>query len=213
MGASRGKLTKRKLKFGLKYFCCLSTKINIRQEVKYLGIIRADPQEYVKKYGPDTLKSSDNLPRYVQQIPTPKGLTLAADCLNDNLHELYGDIDALRLIDLEREGLGHYRQYINDSLYQSDSNSSSHRVAASQSHSPVFNNLSDLIEKNFLSLGKDLNSKISIYDAERLFYVLNQQMGKNVTHSLLMDFFTLLEINWDGNVDLSEFKRAFISTI
>ena len=53
--------------------------VNIRREVKYLGVIRADPVEYVRMYG-DTLKVHTLLPEYVLDIKTPSEVgVLAAD--------------------------------------------------------------------------------------------------------------------------------------
>lgn len=48
-------------------------------------------------------------------IKTPEGLVLAADQSNINCgvtHELEGDLEALKLVDLDREGLGEYKSYL-----------------------------------------------------------------------------------------------------
>lgn len=205
--------------------------------MKYLGVIRADPNDYLKRYGPWALTPSDQLPDYVKNIPTPPGIRLAADEAANPRRppELYGDVHALRLVDLDKVGLGEYRGYSNNSSHRvtfSDESfsgsgsgsgmnqtyshySSGHEgtSATTKTPSPVANNLSDLIEKAFFSISKDLNCRISIYDSERLFNLLNRQMGRHVSESSFMDFFNLLHTHWDGNVDLSEFKRAFVATI
>ena len=59
----------------------------VRKEVKYLGVIRANPVEYVQKYGA-TLKVARDLPQYVLDIKTPEGLVLAADYQYNSLYEL-----------------------------------------------------------------------------------------------------------------------------
>ena len=65
--------------------------------MKYLGVIRADPNDYLKRYGPWALTPSDQLPDYVKNIPTPPGIRLAADeSANPRPPELYGDVHALR---------------------------------------------------------------------------------------------------------------------
>lgn len=187
--------------------------MTVRQEVKYLGVIAANPEKYIERYGLNNLKSSDDLPRFVKEIPNLKGLNLAADVKDSDLYELYGDLDALKLIDLDKAGLGRYREYLKKRFSHSTPFASPEKQQQPPAISPIFNNLSDIIEKTFLRLTKDLNGKINIVDAERLFFMLNNQLGKTVSNSTLTDFFTLLDINWDGNIDLCEFKRAFISTI
>ncbi len=88
------------------------SKLNKNREHKHLGVIRANPCEYVQRYN-GTLKTSKDLPQFVLDIKTPEGLILAADQSNRcGMHELEGDLDALKLVDLDREGLGEYRSYL-----------------------------------------------------------------------------------------------------
>lgn len=89
----------------------LSSKVNIKREFKYLGVIRASPCDYVQRYG-NSLVPSSQLPPLVEDFKTPEGLVLAANHRTNDLHELCGDVEALSLIDLEKEGLGGYRQYL-----------------------------------------------------------------------------------------------------
>ena len=76
-----------------------------------MGVIRANPVEYVQRYGTN-LKTSRELPDFVLDIKTPEGIVLAADYKYNNVHELEGEVAALKLVDLEREGLGEYRSYL-----------------------------------------------------------------------------------------------------
>lgn len=90
-----------------------SPKARVKKEVKYLGVIRANPCEYVNQYG-DSLLASDALPAVVNEVPTPDDLTLAADAPQPNtLPELEGDVSALKLIDLDSEGLSAYAAFVN----------------------------------------------------------------------------------------------------
>lgn len=75
-------------------------------------MIRADPEDYIKRYGP-SLKSSQNLPNFVKSIKTPADVgKLAAEHNYNDVHELEGDLDALKLIDLDKEGLGMYKSQL-----------------------------------------------------------------------------------------------------
>lgn len=86
-------------------------RVNIKREIKYLGVIRANPAEYVQRYG-TTLKTAVDLPDYVVNIKTPEGLVLAANYKFNSIYELEGDLQALKLVDLDREGLTEYRSYL-----------------------------------------------------------------------------------------------------
>jgi hypothetical protein len=108
-------------------------RVNVRQCVKYLGVVRANPAEYVSRYA-GALMDSSELPKFVTDIATPHGLTLAADsqrnessdseddCVENGkkslvkkkvVHELFGDLDALALIeDLDSVGLGEYKSQV-----------------------------------------------------------------------------------------------------
>jgi len=86
-------------------------QVQIKKEYRYLGVVTANPLDYVRTYG-STLKKSAELPEFVREIPAPDGLTLAADYEPSGVHELEGDLHALKLIDLNAEGLGEYSEYV-----------------------------------------------------------------------------------------------------
>ena len=86
-------------------------EVSIRQEIKYLGVVRANPVEYTERYG-SSLRSADQLPKIVTQIQNPCGIILAADQPTRMVPELEGEIEALKLIDLEAEGLGEYKSIV-----------------------------------------------------------------------------------------------------
>lgn len=71
----------------------------IRKDIKHLGVVCANPCEYIQRYG-STLKKSCDLPQFVKDIPPQCGVQLAADQKQDPcpLFELCGDICALNLI-------------------------------------------------------------------------------------------------------------------
>lgn len=77
-----------------------------------MGVIKANPIEYAERYR-DTLKTADQLPRIVTNIQNPEGIVLAADQPPSKmLPELEGEIEALKLIDLEAQGLGEYKSVV-----------------------------------------------------------------------------------------------------
>ncbi len=79
-----------------------------------LEIINADPVDYVTRHGPNLIKS-DDLPDFIKKIPAPSGIVLASDVsYSNNYSKLIGDIEALRLIDLKKEGLYEYESYVKE---------------------------------------------------------------------------------------------------
>jgi hypothetical protein len=84
-------------------------EVSVRKEIKYLGVVKANPTDYVRQFGP-LLKSSENLPTFVTDIETPSELgSLASNYQGDSLIELEGELEALRLVDLDEHDLSQYR--------------------------------------------------------------------------------------------------------
>ena len=86
-------------------------QVKIKREFKYLGVVNANPAEYVARYG-QTLKTSQEIPDFVRKIKPPNGMVLAADSAQKTVYELEGDVGALKLVDLDSEGLGEYRDQV-----------------------------------------------------------------------------------------------------
>jgi len=134
----------------------------IKKEIKYLGVERADPKEYIAKYG-SNLKESADLPKFAldweyiskssaaseelkrelekirlkvvdlnsassdlvftrHYVDVGTGFKLFLDAANvpSDFHELEGDLEALKLVDLDREGLAMYKNYSKSSAAKSD---------------------------------------------------------------------------------------------
>ena len=60
----------------------------------------------------DSLISSADIPQFVKDIKNPDGLQLACDCPSNGVYELEGDIEALKFLDLDREGLSEYKSLL-----------------------------------------------------------------------------------------------------
>ncbi len=64
------------------------------QQVRYLGVVRANPLDYVQRYGA-SVRDVTSLPDYVLTIPTPKDVgVLAAERQRGRDHELEGSLEA-----------------------------------------------------------------------------------------------------------------------
>lgn len=83
----------------------------VKKDIKHLGVICANPCEYIQRYG-SSLKKACELPQFVKDIKPQCGVELAANKKAYGVPELEGDICALNLINLECEGLGMYRDQV-----------------------------------------------------------------------------------------------------
>ena len=97
-------------------------EVNVSKDFEHSAqVVRADPNKYIQKYG-KTLKQPKELPRFAHECKPPNGMVLAASQTSrasnrrhspsqerQIFYELVGDVDALKLIDLDKEGLSEYK--------------------------------------------------------------------------------------------------------
>jgi hypothetical protein len=173
-------------------------QVVIKKEFKDLGVIRANPAEYVERYGA-SLKAHIDLPQFVKDIPAPSGVVLAAQYVPASILELEGDVQALSLIDLESEGLAAYRHYI-----RSSSLSVGHVSAGSTEQ------LNLVIAELFASVDRNGDGSLSLSEAESLLLKLNSRLGRQYGEDQARAFFKALDSNNDGSISFEEFRRAII---
>jgi hypothetical protein len=216
--------------------------VHVHKEYKYLGVIRANPSDYVQAFGA-TLRLARDLPDFVHDIKTPEGLILAAQYRAPELHELEGDVQALALVDLDREGLSAYRDYllrlgvlenaaaqiiVNSAAFASGTSTSALALALVASASPLPSRsasallsgslapqdaiaLDELIAQIFQTIDRNQNGRINVEDAEKTLLRLNSRLGRRYGEDDVRAFFSVLDVNNDGSLDLDEFKRAFMN--
>jgi hypothetical protein len=90
-------------------------KVVVNRQIKDFGIIRADPNEYKQRYGA-TLKTANELPAFIKSIEPPNS-PITKQKPNNTIYELEGDIEALKLIDLDAHGLSDYKNLINQYIH------------------------------------------------------------------------------------------------
>ncbi|CAF0850813.1 unnamed protein product [Brachionus calyciflorus] len=73
----------------------------INRKYKDLGVVKANPDEYLTKYS-RLVKSQEDMPDFVRSIRPPEGFTLASEVQEDDNYDLEGDLEALSLIDYEQ---------------------------------------------------------------------------------------------------------------
>lgn len=170
-------------------------QVRIQKEFKDLGIVKANPLEYVQRYG-TSLKRSIELPTFVREIKPPTGLTLAADSPSASIYELEGDVYALNLVDLEREGLIEYKYSLkNSNIDPIDENKSS-------------NSFNSAINDLFKSLNLDLNETVSLTEAEKIMSRLYTRMGRRFGDEEIKSFFRQVDIDYAGRIRVNDIKTS-----
>ena len=86
-------------------------KINYKTSVNWVGVENADPIAYKKKYG-NNLTAKSKLPDYVKELDKESGFEEYCNEILRNNQELEGDIEALKYVDLDKEGLSKYKKYV-----------------------------------------------------------------------------------------------------
>lgn len=185
--------------------------VSIKKEVKYLGVIRANPAEYVQRYK-NTLKSARDMPQFVLDIKQPQGIVLAADYKYYGVHELEGAVSALNLIDLEKEGLAQYRSQVASARSSSGSTYASSSDRGSSNNNNNYNeriaNLK-LINDIFSQVDFDGSASITRNEASSLLYKLSGRLRRPYSEIETENFLNAIDIKRDGKISLQGFKREF----
>ena len=182
--------------------------VTVRQAVRYLGVIKANPADYIKKYSTN-LKLPNEFPQVILDIKTPNGLVLAADSPNNDVHELEGEVYALNLVDMEREGLSDYIPQvrglsgIRSPLIQSDNMTESAKTLEAIKLS--------IIDQIFGELDKNKKGHLTVKEAERILLKLNTRLGRSFGEDELKLLFQDTDIDTDlgAKISLEKFRVIF----
>jgi hypothetical protein len=177
-------------------------EVSVRQEVKYLGVIRANPAEYVQRYGSE-LKVHSALPKFVQDIKTPSEVgQLAWEYKGSSaVATLEGQLEGFRFVNLDTEGMSEYRAQlvaagIRD-LGAGGGSSSSSSSSVSAAAAQIF----DMIDY-------DRSGQIEVFEAERIVLRLNSQLNRSYGETEVKQFFSAVS-GGSSKISKSSFLQAF----
>jgi len=178
--------------------------VNVRKEVKYLGVIKANPAEYVQRYGAE-LKVHTALPQFVLDIKTPSEVgQLAAENSNSakGLYELEGQLEGFQFVNLDTEGLAEYReQLLAKGIRDLGAGSSSASASASSGVAAAAGQVFDMIDT-------DRSGEISIDEAMSIVLRLNSQLKRSYGETEVKAFFKALS-GGSENITKSAFSQGF----
>ena len=185
--------------------------IEITRCIKDLGIIRADPAEYTERYG-TSLISHLELPQFVKDIKPPVGLVLAADRQTSEFYELEGDIEALKLVDLEKECLMEYKACIEKASMATEQIVLSPICGTTTSN---YVTSSRFLKESLIELFDSVNikstEKISKVDAESIICRLNTRLGRLNSNADIDSILHSLSFNGNGFVSFEQLHRNILS--
>ncbi len=181
--------------------------VNIRQEVKYLGVIRANPAEYVQKYGSE-LKVHSAFPSFVQEIKTPSEIGQLAwefKSANGGVFELEGNLEGFAFINLDTEGLTEYRaQLLAKGIRDLGASGSSSFSSSSSSASGVAAAAGQIFDM----IDYDRSGEIEVFEAERIVLKLNSQLNRSYGEAEVKQFFSSVS-GGSSKIGRSAFMAAF----
>jgi hypothetical protein len=146
-------------------------EIMIKKDIKYLGVVKADPEEYSKKY--KQLVDAKDLPEFVKEVK-PNQMELAGDRNSgSHIYELEGDLQALDLIDLEKEGLEEYIEF------KKKLNNIREEIDMEKGEDVDIEKAVNLaIAKVFKVINPKNDSQIDHKKAKKIFNKVNKRVGK-----------------------------------
>lgn len=188
-------------------------EVEIERKYNFLGVVKADPIKYTKKFGKNLIKLDDypDLKEYVE-----KSDKVLEKKHKNEFPELEGDIFALKLIDLEKEGLGHYKNLVHNNNSKSISSTSldtnlflRNLLKYDLSCLKTSYSIESFIDQVFDSFNS--NRKIKYDDARNIFINYSAEHGRKFDDT---DFINLLKssnLKLKDSFDLSELKDLFLN--
>jgi hypothetical protein len=179
-------------------------RVNVRQEVKYLGVIRANPAEYAQRYGSE-LKVHAALPKFVQDIATPSEVGQLAWNYKSTggTWELEGQLEGFQYVNLDKEGISEYRQFLLSKGIRDLGAGSS-----SVSSSSLSRGVTEAASKIFDMIDYDRSGEIEVFEAERIVLRLNSQLKRSYGEAEVKQFFLAVS-GGSSKIGKNDFISAF----
>ena len=184
-------------------------EVSVKKEVKYLGVIRANPAEYVQKYGAE-LKAHSALPQFVQDIKTPSEVgQLAWEFKGSSaVAILEGQLEGFKFVNLDTEGMTEYREQLMAKGIRDLGASGSSSASASVSGGGASSALTAAASQIFDMIDYDGSGEIEVFEAERIVLKLNSQMNRSYGAAEVKSFFASVS-GGASKINKSQFMQAF----
>ena len=176
---------------------------------KDLGVIHADPNDYVSRYGASLL-SYEQFPEIAKSfnIRPPIDSQYAHDYTHASLLDLEGDISALNMINLDEHGLGEYKTWLSRYL---ERNTSVKVKEPPKMNISIYDMLKAVLAELFETIDTKGNSRIALEEAQNILVKLNQRLGRQCTNQDAKTFISSLGSIKDGYVDFAKFNTGLLA--
>lgn len=198
-----------------------SARAVVNKQLHNLGTVQCDTEEYRRQYQNTLLSNSQMI-----SVCREHNINLPADCnLNVNLTpRLVGDIDALKLIDLDRHGLSEYTHLFKSSNLSSSNLSSftvqqpkqnvylSYPTVTQLESAPQSAQIAQSVYESVFQLAQVNNGLITDVEARRLISLINERLSKTENKSRT-DKFVQDVCNNDNKCDFLQFKKLVVNWV
>lgn len=192
--------------------------VTITRQFRDLGVVSANPGEYLAKYGSSVVRSSE-LPDYVRNFRPPEGITLASEETAMLRYELEGDIQALSLVDLDREGLSEYRNVVSQTstIYstpiQQQTTVGQSKIQTSQVSQGPTSDIGPIVNQTIESVKTTTKDRIDFVEAKTVIKTLNERLNRKYDEQQAERFLESIGLMRDGSLDLQTFKNALLRNL
>ncbi|CAF0708864.1 unnamed protein product [Brachionus calyciflorus] len=163
-------------------------EVEVNRVVKNLGTQQANPEEYVRRFGSELLRHED-FRQAATKFGAPQDVVVSNSHVELGLPELEGDVESLRLVDLDKSGLREYRTYLSGLGVQTGTARSSTGLGLVTSASS--------------------SNLVTMDQAQSTLNNLNGGTEKLLSDNDLRAYFNSLDTNQDGVLSYEEVSAAF----
>jgi len=163
--------------------------VTIKQQIRHLGEIRANPIKYASKYN-KALTPAKEMPQFILDIQEPKEHNISTD-----LNEI-SEIQPIK------------------SLLDSTPSPPPPPLQSTQLE-PISMSKSSksAIDEIFRLLYNKENGRIKVNRAARVVLKVNSRLGRKYGETDVKHFIRALDVNGDGTLSLNEFRQAFTTLV
>ncbi len=189
-------------------------KVLIRKQYIDLGVSIVNPEEYIARFG-SSLLPYEQLPDFVKEIRAPENLRLASQVQLKTVAQLEGDIDALSLIDLDKEGLSEYKSYLKTTsdLYTRSYPSAwpyATQTTFEKVQNPATSSFDSMFEQALSTIQPLNRDNLSINEARVIMALMFQKLNKKYNETEAERILTELNPNKTDFINLRQFKSAIL---
>ena len=193
----------------------------VERAVKDLGVIRANPVDYMAKYGGQLMRLEE-MPDFVRDIKMPRDLVV--EPLTPE-NELEGDVNALCMpeIDLDKEGLSEYKFLLKQRKQVSIKRTLTPEKAkptkeqrptkVEKKESHIFLDVSSLLTQIIESIKSKSRERLTYNEAKSVIIQLNQKLDRMYDNDKVEKFLENIGLDAETEYEVESFKEQLLNSM